>query len=172
MAGSAIVASAWGVTVSSPAVVIAMTFAPRARTSWMFESTLGRTAEAEPYLRAAVEKNRRLMGETHPYTLTMTRHLGDLLRDQGKPAEAEVYLREALEKVQRLHGEDHPETLNLIGDQLGLSDGGGFWGAIGSLNDNFGLLGYVIVGIFIAAWLISYLVYRINGYDEIEVSAV
>jgi high-affinity nickel-transport protein len=64
------------------------------------------------------------------------------------------------------------ETLNLIGDQLGLSDGGGFWGAIGSLNDNFGLLGYVIVGIFIAAWLISYLVYRINGYDEIEVSAV
>lgn len=64
------------------------------------------------------------------------------------------------------------ETLNLIGDQLGLSDGGGFWGAIGSLNDNFGLLGYVIVGIFIATWLISYLVYRINGYDEIEVSAV
>ena len=64
------------------------------------------------------------------------------------------------------------ETLNLIGDQLGLSDGGGFWGAIGSLNDNFGLLGYLIVGIFIAAWLISYLVYRINGYDEIEVSAL
>jgi high-affinity nickel-transport protein len=63
------------------------------------------------------------------------------------------------------------ETLNLIGDQLGLTDGGGFWGAIGTLNDNFGLLGYVIVGIFIAAWLISYVVYRINRYDEIEVSA-
>jgi len=64
------------------------------------------------------------------------------------------------------------ETLNLIGDQFGLSDGGGFWGAIGSLNENFGLLGYVIIGIFIAAWVISYLVYRINGYDEIEASAV
>ena len=38
------------------------------------------------------------------------------------------------------------ETLNLIGDQLGLTDGGGFWGAIGSLNDNFGMLGYLIVG--------------------------
>jgi len=63
------------------------------------------------------------------------------------------------------------ETLNLIGDQLGLTDGGGFWGAIGSLNDNFGTLGYVIVGIFIGAWLISYLVYRANRYDEIEVSA-
>ena len=26
------------------------------------------------------------------------------------------------------------ETLNLIGDQLGLTDGGGFWGAIGRIN--------------------------------------
>jgi nickel/cobalt transporter (NiCoT) family protein len=63
------------------------------------------------------------------------------------------------------------ETLNLIGDQLGLTDGGGFWGVIGSLNDNFGLLGYVIVGIFLVAWLVSYLVYRANRYDEIEVLA-
>jgi high-affinity nickel-transport protein len=63
------------------------------------------------------------------------------------------------------------ETLNLIGDQLGLTDAGGFWGAIGSLNDNFGVLGYVIVGVFVVAWAISYVVYRVNGYDEIEVSA-
>jgi len=63
------------------------------------------------------------------------------------------------------------ETLNLIGDQLGLADGGGFWGAIGSLNDNFGALGYVIVGVFAAAWAISYIFYRVNRYDEIEVSA-
>jgi high-affinity nickel-transport protein len=63
------------------------------------------------------------------------------------------------------------ETLNLIGDQLGLADGGGFWGAIGAINDNFGLLGYLIVGVFVAAWAISYVVYRVNRYDEIEVSA-
>ena len=62
------------------------------------------------------------------------------------------------------------ETLNLIGDQLGLTDGGGFWGAIGSLSDNFGMLGYLIVGVFLVAWAISYVVYRINRYDEIEVS--
>ncbi len=31
------------------------------------------------------------------------------------------------------------EALNLIGDKLGLSDGGGFWGFVGSLNDNFGV---------------------------------
>ena len=63
------------------------------------------------------------------------------------------------------------ETLSLIGDQLGLTDGGGFWGAIGSLNDNFGVLGYLIVGLFAAIWLVSYVVYRVNRYDEIEASA-
>jgi high-affinity nickel-transport protein len=63
------------------------------------------------------------------------------------------------------------EALNLIGYQLGLTDGGGFWGAIGSLNDNFEVLGYLIVGIFIVAWLVSYVVYRINGYDKIEATA-
>jgi high-affinity nickel-transport protein len=62
------------------------------------------------------------------------------------------------------------ETLNLIGGRLGLIEGGGFWGAIGSLNDNFGLLGYLIVAVFLAAWAISYVVYRVKGYDEIEVS--
>jgi high-affinity nickel-transport protein len=62
------------------------------------------------------------------------------------------------------------EVLNLIGDQLGLTDGGGFWGAIGAINDNFGALGYIIVGIFIASWLVSFIFYRANGYDAIEVS--
>jgi high-affinity nickel-transport protein len=63
------------------------------------------------------------------------------------------------------------ETLKLIGGQLGLTDGGGFWGAIGSLNDNFGLIGAVIVGVSAAAWAVSHVVYRVNRYDEIEVSA-
>ena len=62
------------------------------------------------------------------------------------------------------------EVLNLIGDQLGLADGGGFWGAIGAINDNFGILGYIIVGIFILSWLISFLIYRAKRYDEIEVA--
>ena len=63
------------------------------------------------------------------------------------------------------------ETLNLIGDQLGLADGGGFWGAIGAINDNFGMLGYVIIGIFLVAWLGSVAVYKLRGYDELEVRA-
>ena len=61
------------------------------------------------------------------------------------------------------------ETLNLIGDQLGLTDGGGFWGAIGAINDNFGILGYIIIGIFLAAWIGSVIVYKVRGYDELQV---
>jgi nickel/cobalt transporter (NiCoT) family protein len=64
------------------------------------------------------------------------------------------------------------ETLNLIGGQLGLTDGGGFWGAIGAINDNFGVLGYIIVGIFIVGWAISFVVYRAKRYDEIEAAVV
>jgi high-affinity nickel-transport protein len=63
------------------------------------------------------------------------------------------------------------ETLNLIGDQLGLTDGGGFWGAIGAINDNFGILGYIIIGIFLIAWIGSVIVYKLRGYDELEVRA-
>ena len=60
------------------------------------------------------------------------------------------------------------EVLNLVGDELGLTDGGGFWGAIGAVNDNFGTLGYILVGVFALAWLISWAVYRFAGYDELE----
>jgi nickel/cobalt transporter (NiCoT) family protein len=63
------------------------------------------------------------------------------------------------------------ETLNLIGDQLGLTDGGGFWGAIGAINDNFGVLGYVIIGIFVLSWLGSVAVYKLRRYDELEIGA-
>jgi high-affinity nickel-transport protein len=62
------------------------------------------------------------------------------------------------------------ETLNLIGDQLGLTDGGGFWGAIGDINDNFGVLGYVIIGIFALSWLGSVVFYKFMRYDDIEVT--
>jgi high-affinity nickel-transport protein len=60
------------------------------------------------------------------------------------------------------------EALGLLGDQLGLS--GWFWDAIGSLNDNFGTLGFIIIGVFIAAWVGSVVVYRYKGLDDVEVN--
>ena len=59
------------------------------------------------------------------------------------------------------------EALGLIGNQLGLS--GWFWDDVGSLNDNFGSLGFLIIGVFIAAWVGSIIVYRYKGLDAFEV---
>ncbi len=61
------------------------------------------------------------------------------------------------------------EALGLIGDKFSLS--GRFWNFIGSLNDNFGDLGYLIIGIFVLCWLGSLLIYRAKGYDKIAVMA-
>ena len=60
------------------------------------------------------------------------------------------------------------EALGLVADHLNLE--GGFWRAIAALNRNFGSLGFLIIGLFIASWLVSMLVYRLRRYDEIEVT--
>ena len=60
------------------------------------------------------------------------------------------------------------EVLGLIGGHLKIQ--GAIWGAIGSLNNNFGVIGFVIIGVFVASWVISILIYRLNRYDEIEVN--
>jgi high-affinity nickel-transport protein len=62
------------------------------------------------------------------------------------------------------------EALGLVGDQLGLT--GGFWEAIGNLNNNFGSLGYLIFGIFAVSWLIAVVVWRLKRYDELDAGAV
>lgn len=59
------------------------------------------------------------------------------------------------------------EALSIISHQLNLS--GGFWTTLGALSDNFGLIGVVIVLLFIASWIISTIFYKVMRYDEIEV---
>lgn len=58
------------------------------------------------------------------------------------------------------------EALGLLANQLGPK--GEFWEVIGRLNDNLNNLGFVIVGVFIVAWLASFVIYRVKGYDELE----
>ena len=59
------------------------------------------------------------------------------------------------------------EALGLIGRKLDLN--GSFWDAIEGLNENLGAMGYLIVAIFLVSWLVSVAIYRIKGYDDIEV---
>jgi nickel/cobalt transporter (NiCoT) family protein len=56
------------------------------------------------------------------------------------------------------------EALGLIGERLGLE--GAFWNAIGALNDNLDNFGYMVVGILLASWAVSYLIYRFAGFDR------
>jgi nickel/cobalt transporter (NiCoT) family protein len=59
-------------------------------------------------------------------------------------------------------------ALGLIAEKFGLH--GHLWDAIGRLND-IGILGFLIVGLFVASWLVSMLIYRLKGYDHIEIAS-
>ncbi|MEH2347187.1 MAG: HoxN/HupN/NixA family nickel/cobalt transporter [Nostoc sp.] len=62
------------------------------------------------------------------------------------------------------------EALNIIGDQLQLKSP--FWDFISKLGENFGTIGYLIIAIFIFSWLLSTIIYKVNKYDDLEVTSV
>lgn len=59
------------------------------------------------------------------------------------------------------------ETLGLLAGHFGLE--GRYWSWISRLNENFGALGYGIVVLFIASWIVSMIVGRANGYGRANV---
>lgn len=61
------------------------------------------------------------------------------------------------------------EALGLMAGRFQLK--GAFWNLVARLNDNFGLLGYCIVGLFAFSWLVSVAVYRWRGYDSLELGS-
>jgi high-affinity nickel-transport protein len=58
------------------------------------------------------------------------------------------------------------ETGALIANQLDLTGGG--WKIAGVLAEHFNALGFGIIGLFVAAWAVSYFIYRWKRFDEIE----
>jgi high-affinity nickel-transport protein len=56
------------------------------------------------------------------------------------------------------------ESLALVADHLGLE--GSFWDAVGDINGGLARFGYLVVGIFLASWGISYALYRWQGLDR------
>jgi nickel/cobalt transporter (NiCoT) family protein len=59
------------------------------------------------------------------------------------------------------------EALGLIAGKLGLE--GAFWNMIGDLNGGIANFGYLVVGVFLASWALSYLLYRWQGLDRLVV---
>jgi nickel/cobalt transporter (NiCoT) family protein len=45
---------------------------------------------------------------------------------------------------------------------------GWFWNGVVKLNDNFGTLGYFIVGLFAVSWIVSIIVYKWRRFDDLE----
>jgi high-affinity nickel-transport protein len=56
------------------------------------------------------------------------------------------------------------EALGLAGDKFGLK--GGLWLTADATAAGFGALGYVVVAVFLAVWLVSLVMYRAMGYHK------
>jgi nickel/cobalt transporter (NiCoT) family protein len=61
------------------------------------------------------------------------------------------------------------EVFSIIGSRLGLH--GTFWNGISGASNNFGELGFIIIGVFVVSWLASIAVYRLRRFDDIDVGA-
>ncbi len=61
------------------------------------------------------------------------------------------------------------EALGLLVGRFRLK--GSFWDAVTRLNENFGTLGYFIVGLFVLSWIASVAFYKWRRFDEIEAAA-
>jgi high-affinity nickel-transport protein len=59
------------------------------------------------------------------------------------------------------------EILSIVANQFGLR--GGIWGAVTGVD--FGLIGVLIIAIFLASWGVSTLIYRWKGYDHLATAA-
>jgi len=58
------------------------------------------------------------------------------------------------------------EVLGLVAGQFKMT--GNFWNIVGKLNDNFGVLGYGIIALFVISWGVSISIYKWLGLDEME----
>lgn len=58
------------------------------------------------------------------------------------------------------------EALGLLAEQFHLT--GSLWIIVTRLNDNFGLLGYCIIGLFAVCWVLSVAVYKWRRFDELH----
>jgi high-affinity nickel-transport protein len=61
------------------------------------------------------------------------------------------------------------EALGLFATQAHLQ--GPYWDMVAKLNQNFGALGYCIVGLFVFSWIVSFAIYQWRSFDKLELNA-
>jgi high-affinity nickel-transport protein len=57
------------------------------------------------------------------------------------------------------------EALGLVVDQFKLQ--GTFWDSVAATNEHFGIVGVSVIALFIISWIISVLIYKIQGYEKL-----
>ncbi|MGB9648541.1 MAG: HoxN/HupN/NixA family nickel/cobalt transporter, partial [Stellaceae bacterium] len=62
------------------------------------------------------------------------------------------------------------EALGLVGDKFGFE--GGLWVMADTTGAHFAALGYLAVAIFVATWLIAFVIYRAMGYHKSLLSTI
>ncbi|MBZ0171683.1 MAG: tetratricopeptide repeat protein, partial [Phycisphaerales bacterium] len=75
---------------------------------------LGRHADADAQLSAAMEIRRALFGEQHPEFAVSLNRIAMLRSDEGKHDEAESLAREALRVRERVYGDDSAPVVNVL----------------------------------------------------------
>jgi serine/threonine-protein kinase len=71
-------------------------------------------AEAEPWLRAALNIGKVQLGQDHPQVAEQMARLADALEGQGKYEEAANWFRDSLNIKRRILGARHPDTVDTI----------------------------------------------------------
>jgi high-affinity nickel-transport protein len=57
------------------------------------------------------------------------------------------------------------EALGLLVDQFKLQ--GAFWDSVAATNEHFGIVGVSVIALFIVSWMISILIYKLQGYEKL-----
>jgi nickel/cobalt transporter (NiCoT) family protein len=61
------------------------------------------------------------------------------------------------------------EALGLLGGHFHFK--GWFWDGVARLNDNFGTLGYFVVGLFAVSWIVSIVFYKWRRFDDLKIDS-
>lgn len=60
------------------------------------------------------------------------------------------------------------EILGLVQDQFKLT--GPVWNTVKIINNHFGILGYLIISIFVISWIVSVSIYKLSGFDHLDIT--
>jgi len=75
---------------------------------------MGRPERAEPYLRNALEAQRRMLGDAHPVTMMTLLEFSRVLYELDRLEESYLLARQGLGAVRMVHGDEHPLTIQVM----------------------------------------------------------